>query len=112
MVICNMLYGLLVCILNWYTIGKTLKYKQEIKRTFILPAICALGMGLLADYTYEIIYGYTNSMAVALIPAIIAAVMIYTVLILLTKTVTEEELLDMPKGKSIVRLLKKIRLLK
>ena len=69
-------------------------------------------MGLLADYTYEIIYGYTNSMAVALIPAIIAAVMIYTVLILLTKTVTEEELLDMPKGKSIVKLLKKIRLLK
>ena len=112
MVICNMFYGLLVCILNWYTIGKTLKYKQEIKRTFILPAICALAMGLLADYTYEIIYGYTNSMAVALIPAIIAAVMIYTVLILLTKTVTEEELLDMPKGKSIVRLLKKIRLLK
>ena len=112
MVICNMLYGLLVCILNWYTIGKTLKYKQEVKRTFILPAICALVMGLLADYTYEIIYGYTNSMAVALIPAIIAAVMIYTVLILLTKTVTEEELLDMPKGKSIVRLLKKIRLLK
>ena len=110
MVICNMLYGLLVCIMNWRTIGKRLNYKQEIKKTFILPALCSAIMGLLANYVYEIIYGYTASYAIALIPAFISAVFIYTVLIILSKTVTEEELLAMPKGKSIVRILKKLRM--
>lgn len=112
MVICNMLYGFLVCVMNWISIGKTLKYKQEIRRTFILPAICSLAMGLLAMLEFEIIYGYTASYAVALLPTVISAVIIYTVLIIMTKTVTEKELLAMPKGKGLVRLLKKIRLLR
>ncbi|MBR6474672.1 MAG: polysaccharide biosynthesis protein [Lachnospiraceae bacterium] len=112
MVICNMLYGLLVCALNWWSIAKALNYKQEIKRTFLLPAICALLMGVVTDYTYEFVYGYTYSMALALIPAFIVAVLVYAVLILLTKTVTEDELLEMPIGKKIVRILKKIRLIR
>jgi len=112
MVICNMLYGFLVCAMNWHTIGKTLKYKQEIKRTFILPAICAAVMGLLASLMYELLLGYTYSRLVALLPTIFAAIMIYAVLIILTKTVTEEELKVMPKGRTIVKLLKKLRLLR
>ncbi len=112
MVICNMLYGFLVCAMNWHTIGKTLKYKQEIKRTFILPAICAAVMGLLASLMYELLLGYTYSRLVALVPTIFAAIMIYAVLIILTKTVTEEELKEMPKGRTIVRLLKKLKLLR
>ena len=112
MVICNMLYGLLVCIMNWISIGKRLDYKQEIKRTFILPAICALVMGVLADLEFEIIYSYTASYAVALLTAVVTAVIIYVVLIIMTKTVTEQELLAMPKGRSLVKLLKKIRVLR
>ncbi|MBR4540877.1 MAG: polysaccharide biosynthesis protein [Lachnospiraceae bacterium] len=112
MVICNMLYGLLVCAMNWYSIGKTLNYKQEIKRTFILPAICAAAMGALASLMYELLFGYTHSRLVALVPTIFAAIMIYAVLIILTKTVTEEELKTMPKGRTIVSLLKKLRLLR
>jgi stage V sporulation protein B len=112
MVICNMLYGLLVCIMNWISIGKRLNYKQEIKRTFILPAICALVMGVLADLEFEIIYSYTASYAVALLPAVVTAVIVYVVLIIMTKTVTEQELLAMPKGRSLVKLLKKIRVLR
>ncbi|MCR5205121.1 MAG: polysaccharide biosynthesis protein [Lachnospiraceae bacterium] len=112
MVICNMLYGFLVCAMNWITIRKRLNYKQEIKRTFILPAICSLLMGILSEYEFEILYSYTASYAVALLPAVVTAVIIYIVLIIMTKTVTEEELLAMPKGRSIVKLLKKLRLLR
>lgn len=112
MVICNMLYGFLVCAMNWYTIGKTLGYKQEVKRTFILPAVCAVVMGFIASLMYELLYAYTYSRLVALVPTIFAAIMIYAVLIILTKTVTEEELKVMPKGRTIVKLLKKLRLLR
>ena len=112
MVICNMLYGLLVCAMNWRSIGKALGYKQEIKRTFILPAICAAVMGILASLMYELLLGYTYSRLVALVPTIFAAIMIYAGLIILTKTVTEEELKVMPKGGTLVRLLKKLKLLR
>lgn len=112
MVICNMLYGFLVCAMNWHTIGKTLGYKQEVKRTFILPAVCAVVMGFIASLMYELLYAYTYSRLVALVPTIFAAIMIYAVLIILTKTVTEEELKVMPKGRTIVKLLKKLRLLR
>ena len=112
MVICNMLYGFLVCAMNWYTIGKRLDYKQEIKRTFILPAVCSAIMGVLASLLYELLYSYTSSRLVALVPTIFAAIMIYAVLVILTKTVTEEELKVMPKGRTIVKVLKKMKLLR
>ena len=61
---------------------------------------------------YELLYAYTYSRLVALVPTIFVAIMIYAVLIILTKTVTEEELKEMPKGRTIVKLLKKLRLLR
>ena len=112
MVICNMLYGLCVCIMNWISIGKALHYKQEVRRTFIQPAICSVIMGGSAYFIYKTIYSYTYSNAIAIIPAVIAAVIIYSVLIIMTKTITEEELLSMPKGKAFVRLMKKMRVLR
>ena len=112
MVLGNMLYGLLVCAMNWWTIGKRLKYKQELKKTFILPAICALIMGLLANLEYEILYGYFASYVVALGPTVITAIIVYVLLIVMTKTVTEEELNEMPKGRKLVRFLKKIHVMR
>ena len=69
-------------------------------------------MGVLADLEFEIIYSYTASYAIALLTAVVTAVIIYVVLIIMTKTVTEQELLAMPKGRSLVKLLKKIRVLR
>ncbi len=32
---------LVVCVLNWHAIGKALRYRQEVKTTFLLPCACA-----------------------------------------------------------------------
>jgi len=112
MVIGNMLYGLLVCIFNWISISKELGYKQEILRTFILPAVCSLIMGGTAFGIYKLINEGTGSIVKALIPAVAVAVIIYAVLIVKTGTVNEKELLNMPKGRKLVGLFKKLRIMK
>ena len=112
MVVANMFYGFCVCVMNWVSIARRLKYKQEVVKTFILPAVCSAVMGGCAYFIYKTVYSYTFSNAIAVIPAVVAAVIIYTVLIILTRTVTEEELKSMPKGMTLVGVLKKMRVLR
>ena len=49
---------------------------------------------------------------IATIVAVIAAVITYAVFIILLGGITEEELLDMPKGASLVTLFRKLHLIK
>ena len=41
LVIGNVTFALVVCVLNWLSIGNALGYKQEVKTTFVLPAVCS-----------------------------------------------------------------------
>ena len=54
----------------------------------------------------------TGSIVVSVIPAILAAVAVYFVLLILFKGVTEEELRAMPKGHLLVKAAKKCRLMR
>ncbi len=112
LVIGNVTYGLLVCILNWMSIAEILDYKQEIKTTFIIPAISALIMGGVSFGLYKLIYMILPVNAVAVIIAIIIAMIVYFAALLLLKGVSEEELSGFPKGDMLVRLAKKLTLLR
>ena len=65
LVIGNVTFALVVCILNWHSIGKALHYRQEIKTSFLLPLLAASIMGAAAWGTYQGIFALTglNSLA-------------------------------------------------
>lgn len=107
----NITFALLVCILNWFSIGKNMEYKQEVVKTFIIPAIASVLMGVITAFAYKILHGILPSTTICLVIAIVIAVAIYSVLIILMKAVGEEEILEMPFGRKILRLCKKIHLL-
>lgn len=111
LVIGNITFALLVCILNWISIGKHMQYKQEVIKTFVIPAIAAIIMGGITFFAYKIIYKILPSTVISLALSIVIAVAVYGVLIIIMKAVEEEEILEMPMGARIVRVCKKIHLL-
>lgn len=109
--IANTLYSGIMCVLNQYTVRKALGYRQEIKRTFVIPLIASLFMGAAAWAVYEGLFLLTNSKKISVIPAILVGAVVYFVFLLLLKGVTEKELRGFPKGYLLVKAAKKCRLL-
>lgn len=111
LVIGNVTFALVVCILNWIAIGKTLRYRQETKTTFLLPLAASAVMGAAAYAIYHGTFALFHSNKLSLLISVPLAMVIYGGLILVLRAVDEEELLDMPLGRTLVTLCKKARLL-
>lgn len=111
LVIGNVTFALVVCILNWLSIEKYLGYRQEIIKTFVIPGVSAGLMGVIAYFIYKGLHSWTGSNALAALLAILVGILVYFALLIFMKGVEEEELAYLPKGNSIIRLLKKMRLL-
>lgn len=111
LVIGNVTFALVVCILNWYSIGKALHYRQEIRTTFLLPLLSAAIMGAAAWGTYEGIHALTGNNTIAMLVAVPLAMAIYAVLIVVLRAVTEDELPEMPFGRRLLSLFRKLHLM-
>ncbi len=109
--IANVVYSGVMCLLNQWSLYKAIGYRQEWKRSFLLPALAAVFMAGFAFVVYETLYMVTSSMRISVIPAVLVAVVVYFVALIKLRGVSEEELKDMPKGYLLVRLAKKCHLL-
>lgn len=112
LVIGNVTFAMAVCILNWLAIGKALKYRQEIRTTFLLPLVSSAVMGAFALAVYRLVTSITGYYQLGILVSVPLAMILYGILIILTKSVTEEELPDMPFGMRILRLCRKARLIR
>ena len=111
LVIANIVYSGLMCILNQWSVRKAIDYRQEMIKTFVIPLLAAGFMGALAWVVYDVLYYFTASTIIALIPAIFLAVCVYFVLLIVLRGVNERELRSIPKGHLLVKLAKKCRLM-
>lgn len=109
--VANTLYSGLMCMLNQWAVYRACEYKQEWLKSFCLPLLAAVFMGGAAFVVYEALYLLTDSMRIAVIPAILIAVVVYFVALILLRGLDEEELRQMPKGYLLVKLAKKCRLM-
>ncbi len=100
----NITFPLLVCLLNWHSVEKYLNYKQEILKTFGVPLISSLIMGLIAFLIYQGTYILIRSNIVCIIISISIAITVYFFLLLVLKCFSEEELKDIPMGGRIAKI--------
>ena len=107
----NMMFGLTMCILNGRCIADFLQYDQEIYRTFVLPTVAAIVMGVVCYAFYSLFRLITASNLFSTLVAIIVAIVVYGVLLLLLHCVDEVELYKFPMGGRLVGLAKSMRLL-
>ena len=112
LVIGNVTFALVVCVLNWHAIGKTLHYHQEVKTTFLLPLASAGIMGAAAWAVCTAVTAVTQRYQLGILISVPLAMILYAVLIIRTGAVTAEELPDMPFGVRILRLARKLRIMR
>ena len=111
LVIATILYSLLMCILNGLSVRKYLPYKQEVKKTFVIPLVSSGIMGVAAYFSYQFIYASIKSNSISLVVSILTGILIYFILIIRWKGILENELRDLPQGEFLVKVLKKIHLI-
>ena len=109
--IASILYSGLMVYLNGRAIHKEIQYKQEGRKTFVLPLIAAAVMGGVAYGVYTLCYLVVPSNTICLIAAILFAVIVYFVVLLKIGGADENDLKRFPKGTLLVKVFKKLRLL-
>ena len=118
-VFANIAFAFVMCVMNGRAITRHTRYRQEIKKTFILPGICSLVMGGASYGVYRLIDRALPQhlmrgrlgMAVVVLPPVAAAMVVYALLLVKLHALEEEELKRMPGGRRLVRLFKRVRLL-
>lgn len=103
LVIGNVTFALVVCILNWISIGKTLQYHQEVLTTFLLPLASSIIMAVAARLIYMGLHALIPSNTFSVLVSAVAGLVVYLLLILKLKGVTKSELRQMPMGKYLIR---------
>lgn len=106
------LYAGVICVLNARAVCRAAGYRQEFAVTFGVPSLAAACMGGVAWATYEGLLMLTASPRISVAAAIVVGAGIYFVMLLLFRCITEEELSLLPKGRLLVRLARKCRLMK
>lgn len=111
LVIGDIVFSLSICLLNSYSLRKYLGFKQEILKTFILPGLCAIMMGVVAMLVNLGFYSLFSSYAVSVILTIVVSAIVYGFLLLLFKVIEIDELYMIPGGTKIIKIAKKLHLM-
>jgi len=109
-VVACMAFGLLMCILNWFSIAKYLHYRQELRRTFLIPFIASAIMGGVVWLLYFILSKNTTELISVLIASGVGFI-VYCVAVLLLRGVRESEIRGLPGGNVIAGIARMFRLL-
>ena len=117
-------YSLSMSILNGLSMKKKLGYRQEIKKTFIIPLMASVPMGLTAWLIYEgstILFAFAGLLekgemnwlynGICLVMAVLAAIPTYFSLVIRLGAVGKRELESMPGGRTILGIVRKLHLL-
>ncbi|MGN0505183.1 MAG: oligosaccharide flippase family protein [Lachnospiraceae bacterium] len=112
LIVGHTIFPMIISVLNWFRIEHDTGYRQEIKKTFLLPIASSAVMAFVAYFSYLGVRSVINSCFISLMAAILFAVFVYLVMMLLTRAVDRKELLELPMGARLVRLVEKLGLLR
>ncbi len=107
----NIIYSLVMCLLNQWSVKKHLEYRLDVVKIFLKPLLSASIMGAAAFGVYHGLMLLVPVSRVVLLVAIGVGACVYFAILLLIGGGSEEELLAFPKGTLLVRLAHKMHLL-
>ena len=93
-------------ILNAHSLRMQIGYVQEQQKTFIIPAIASVIMGVIA-LGIHLLFELFSSTQVATLVALPVAVVVYAMALVMLGGVSEQEMYEMPKGALLVRVCRK-----
>ena len=107
----NAFYAFCMCVLNHWAVVKYSGVRQNIYTTYILPATASLIMGVVVFLFYRLIHYFAHSNAIATICSVLVGAFVYVIVLLLTKGISKKDVLRLPGGERILRIIQKLRLL-
>lgn len=120
LVLVSILYSVMIFTVNQYYLRRFLGIRQDVRRDYLQPLVCAALMGAAAKAVYYLVsmaaepmgnlpkgFYFRNLAATA--AALLAAVLVYGYTMVRSGTIRRKDLLSMPKGQSLVRLMEKLR---
>ena len=107
----NVTYPLVVCFLNGRSVSRNLGFKQEVVKTFCVPFLSSVVMGILTFVVYELFFIVSHRIYVAIVPALVVAVASYFALVLKLQGLSRSELYEFPMGRKMSIVADKFHLL-
>ena len=106
----NIVFALIMCILNQLKIRKVCGYKINIRHMFLKPFIAAAVMGVVTYIIWFVLDLLIGGRVIPTVIAICAAILVYIILILKMGTLSEDDILSLPLGGKILRYSRKFHL--
>lgn len=101
---------LIISLLSMYVISEVAKVKLNMLQLLWKPTLAALACGLTAAVAYDQISSVWKS-DLAVLPAVALGAVVYLLGILLLKALKKEDVLMLPKGEKVVKILEKCSLI-
>ncbi len=118
--IVTIIYSLVMCLLNNFVMKRNLPIRNDFKKTYLLPTISSVVMGASAFGIYQLFAlifrqfvgsDYFVNLFAAMI-AVFFGAFIYFAVLVRSGGASEEDIRRFPKGNSIVKILREIKILK
>ena len=106
----NIIFGLIICLLNARSIRKKLHYRPEIKKTFLVPVIAAGVMGI-AAYLVHRVFNLFAGNTISTILAVCVGAVVYGICLVKLGGILEREIRRLPKGDLLADLLIRLNIL-
>lgn len=119
LVLVSILYSVMIFAVNQYYLRRFLGIRQDVRRDYLQPLVCAALMGAAAKAVYYLVSmaaepmrnlpkGFYFHNLAATPAALLAAVLVYGYTMVRSGTIRRKDLLSMPKGQWLVRLMEKL----
>lgn len=109
LIVSKIIFSLCMCIMNAHDIREACGYIQERQKCFIIPTIAGAVMGVIA-FLVQLVFDIFIGGRIATLISLAVAVVVYALVLLKLGGLTEDEILTMPKGATILGILKKLHL--
>lgn len=108
-VVSKIVFSATASMLNSHALRQKVGYIQEQKKTFLIPLLASAIMGALSLGAYSLFRLLIGSKPATLV-AMLIAVAAYGAALVLLGGISEEEMAEMPKGRLLVKVCRKVRL--
>ncbi|MFV0519863.1 MAG: oligosaccharide flippase family protein [Lachnospirales bacterium] len=98
-------------ILDLYFLKRVWTVKIKYKSVFLKPLIASVIMGIVCFFTNKAIFFIFKSNAIALIMSVIISMFVYFIILITIRSITDKDILRIPKGYLILKILQKIKII-
>jgi stage V sporulation protein B len=110
-VIGSICYYAIYVLINYIIIKRATNFRIDILKVVLKPMISTIIMGISVFFVYSGVHNIINSNTLSTLISIITGIVIYGLMLIITKTLREEDFVFIPYHESIVSKLKKLKLI-